>query len=64
MADQMMKQWEDAAAQMRRRDLTKEEKAAIGEEILKGTLQPATDRRAQKNAIRRAIDSVRPGRKS
>ena len=75
MAEQVMKQWQPRqrrcavaicaeAAQMRRRDLTKEEKAAIGEEILKGHLQPTLDRRAQKNAIRRAIDSVRPGWKS
>ncbi|BDA83327.1 hypothetical protein Sa4125_08690 [Aureimonas sp. SA4125] len=64
MAEQMMKQWEAEAMQMRGRDLTGEEKAAIGEEILKGNLQPALGKRPRKNAIRRAIDSVRPGGKA
>jgi hypothetical protein len=61
MTEPMMKQWEAEATHMRGRDLTKEEKAAIGEEILKGHLQPTLAKRPRKNAIRRAIDSVRPG---
>lgn len=64
MAEQMMKQWEAEAVEMRGRELTKDEKAAIGEEILKGHLQPSLAKRPRKNAIRRAIDSVRPGPKS
>lgn len=64
MAEEMMKQWEAEAVEMRGRELTKDEKAAIGEEILKGHLQPSLAKRPRKNAIRRAIDSVRPGPKS
>ncbi|WP_279483846.1 hypothetical protein [Aureimonas sp. SK2] len=55
--------WEIEAGKMRRRDLTKEETAAIGEEMLKGMLVPDMDQRRRKSVIRTAIDSVRPGRK-
>ena len=64
MSDETVKQWEAEATQMRGRDLTSEEKAAIGEEVLRGHLKPALAKRPLKNAIRRAIDSVRPGTKA
>ncbi|WP_427024768.1 hypothetical protein ACP4J4_02030 [Aureimonas ureilytica] len=48
---------------MRHRDLTNEETAAIGEEMLKGTLVPDMDPWRRKNVICTAIDSVRPRRK-
>lgn len=64
MSDQMLKDWEREATKMRRRDLTAEEKTAISEEMLKGSLKPDLDKRARKNVIRTAIDNVRPGRKS
>jgi hypothetical protein len=60
MTEPMMKQWEAQATQMRGRDLTEEEKAAIGEAILQGHLQPALPKRPLKNVLRNAIDSVRP----
>ena len=60
MAEQMIKLWEAEAMRMRGRDLTPAEKAAIGEEVLKGHLRPALTKRPIKRAIRKAIDSVRP----
>ena len=62
MAEEMIRQWEAEATQMRGRTLTKDEKAAIGEEVLRGHLRPEIAKRARKHAIRRAIDSVRPGK--
>ena len=59
----VMNAWVIEAGEMRRRDLTKDETAAIGEEMLRGTLVPDMDPRRRKNVIRTAIDSVRPGRK-
>lgn len=63
MTDGVMNAWEIEAGKMRRRDLTKEETAAIGEEMLKGTLTPDMHPRRRKNVIRTAINGVRPGRK-
>ena len=60
MADVMLKAWETEAATMRRRELTADEKKALSEEMLKGTLKLQMDKRARKNAIRSAIDRVRP----
>ncbi|WP_061936986.1 hypothetical protein [Aureimonas sp. AU22] len=62
MTKGVMNAWEIEAGRMRRRDLTKEETAAIGEEMLKGTLVPDMDPRRRKNVIRTAIDGVRPGK--
>lgn len=62
MTEGVMNAWEIEAREMRHRDLTKEETAAIGEEMLKGTLVPDMDPRRRKNVIRTAIDGVRPGR--
>ncbi|WP_062202895.1 hypothetical protein [Aureimonas sp. AU12] len=62
MTDGLMNTWEVEASQMRGRPLTKEEKAAIGEEMLKGSLRPDMDKRKRKNAVRNAIDAVRPGK--
>ena len=64
MAEEMIKNWEAEATQMRGRDLNEEEKAAIAEEVLRGNLRPALEKRSRKHAIRRAIDSVKPGRRS
>ncbi|WP_102959083.1 hypothetical protein [Mangrovicella endophytica] len=64
MAEHMLKEWEREATAMRRRDLTSDEKNALSEEMLKGTLSPETAKRARKNIIRSAIDKVRPGRKT
>ena len=50
------------AASMRGRQLTAEEKAAISEELLGGRLRPDMGKRPRKNVLRRAIDSVRPGK--
>ncbi|WAJ27392.1 hypothetical protein [Antarcticirhabdus aurantiaca] len=53
---------EAEATSMRGRQLTAEEKAAISEELLGGRLRPDMGKRPLKNVLRRAIDSVRPGK--
>ncbi len=58
MTDHLLKTLEAEAAVMKRRDLSQDEKRAIGEEMLKGTLRPDMDRRKRKNIIRTAIGSV------
>lgn len=62
MSDELLKGFEAEAAVIKRRELTKDEKKAVGEEMLKGTLKPDMDRRKRKNAIRTAVESV--GKKS
>ncbi|GGE09333.1 hypothetical protein GCM10011390_30540 [Aureimonas endophytica] len=58
--DDTTSSWEKRAAAMRGRDLTADEKAAVGEAILQGSVHPGVDARAKKRIIRKAIDSVRP----
>lgn len=62
MSVQSIDEFEAEAVSMRGRQLTAEEKAAISEELLRGQLHPGMDKRPRKNAIRRAIDSARPGK--
>ncbi len=67
MAEDLLKALTSRGKQMRRRDLTKAEVEAVGEEVLKGRLRPDMDARASKRALRRAIDSAgasRSGQKS
>lgn len=61
-SDDTTRAWERKAAGMKGRALTEDEKAAVGEEILKGKFQPGTDSRAKKRAIRRAVENVKPGK--
>jgi DNA-binding transcriptional regulator/RsmH inhibitor MraZ len=63
MTKGVMKAWEIEAGKMRGRELTKEEAAALNEQMLRGTLNPEMDKRKRKNVIRSAIDGVRPGKK-
>ncbi|KQT60548.1 MULTISPECIES: hypothetical protein [unclassified Aureimonas] len=58
MSDELLKGFEAEAVAIKRRELTKDEKTAIGEEMLKGALKPNMDRRKRKNAIRTAVESV------
>ncbi|ALN75236.1 MULTISPECIES: hypothetical protein [unclassified Aureimonas] len=63
MTKGVMNAWEIEAGKMRGRDLTKEETAALSEQMLRGTLTPEMHKRKRKNVIRTAIDGVRPGKK-
>jgi hypothetical protein len=59
MSEEMLKSWEAEAKEMKRRDLTEDERQAIGEEMLKGTLKPDMDRRKRKNTIRTAVEHAK-----
>ena len=63
MTKGVMNAWEIEAGKMRGRELTKEEAAALNEQMLRGTLKPEMEKRKRKNVIRSAIDGVRPGKK-
>lgn len=58
MTDELLKGLEAEAVAMKRRDLSKDEKRAIGEEMLKGALKPDMDRRKRKNLLRTTVEKA------